>query len=113
MHTDRVSQYELQFALLVPLIASKFNARIVVIHLTALLECLHDCSIRVLNLDNPPIYNNHGAKKPPCNKVISPDEASWPILSAIKTDSISHKQRAQKNLTLNVILCGFSSVMEF
>ena len=58
----RISQYELQFALLVPLIVVKFNARIVVIHLTALLECLHDCSIRVFNLDNPPTYNNHGAK---------------------------------------------------
>ena len=34
----RVSQYELQFTLLVPLIAVKFSARIVVIHLTALLE---------------------------------------------------------------------------
>ena len=32
-----------------------------------------DCSIRVFNLDNPPTYNNNGAKKPPCNKVISPD----------------------------------------
>ena len=59
----RVFQYELQFTLLVPLIAVKFSARIVVIHLTALLE-LHDCSIRVFNLDNPPTYNNHGAKKP-------------------------------------------------
>ena len=58
----RVFQYELQFALLVLLIAVKFSARIVVIHLTALLECLHDCSIRVFNLDNPPTYNNHGAK---------------------------------------------------
>ena len=55
----RVSQYELQFTLLVPLIAVKFSA----IHLTALLEYLHDCSIRVFNLDNPPTYNNHGAKK--------------------------------------------------
>ena len=59
----RVSQYELQFKLLVPLIAVKFSARIVVIHLTVLLEYLHDCSIRVFNLDNPPTYNNHGAKK--------------------------------------------------
>ena len=32
----RVSQYELQFTLLVPLIAVKFSAGIVVIHLTAL-----------------------------------------------------------------------------
>ena len=59
----RISQYELQFTLLVPLIAVKFNAKIVVIHLTALLEYLHDCSIRVFNLDNPPMYNNHRAKK--------------------------------------------------
>ena len=50
----RVSQYELQFTLLVPLIAVKFSARVVVIHLTALLEYLSDCSIRVFNLDNPP-----------------------------------------------------------
>ena len=53
----------LQFTLLVPIIAVKFSARIVVIHLTALLEYLSDCSIRVFNLDNPPTYNNHGAKK--------------------------------------------------
>ena len=33
------------------LIAVKFSARIVVIHLTALLEYLYDCSIRVLNLE--------------------------------------------------------------
>ena len=59
----RVSQYELQFTLLVPLIAVKFSARIVVIHLTALLEYLHDCSIRVINLDNLPTDNNHGVKK--------------------------------------------------
>ena len=59
----RVSQYELQFTLPVHLIAVKFSAKIVVIHLTALLEYLHDCSIRVFNLDNPPMYNNHGAKK--------------------------------------------------
>ena len=26
------------------------------------LEYLHDCSIRVFNLDNLPTYNNHGAK---------------------------------------------------
>ena len=37
----------LDFTLLVPLIAVKFSARIVVIHLTALLEYLRDCSIRV------------------------------------------------------------------
>ena len=66
----RISQYVLQFTLLVPLIAVKFSARIVVIHLTALLEYLSDCSIRVFNLDDPPTYNNHGAKKPPCNEVI-------------------------------------------
>ena len=46
-----------------PLIAVKFSARIGVIHLTSLLEYLHDCSIRVFNLDNPPMYNNHGAKE--------------------------------------------------
>ena len=46
--------------LLVPLIAVKFSARIVVIHLTALLEYLSDYSIRVF--DHPHTYNNHGAK---------------------------------------------------
>ena len=101
----RVSQYELQFTLLVPLIAVKFSARIVVIHLTALLEYLHDCSIRVFNLDNPPTYNNHGSKKPPCNKVINPDQTSWPILSLIKTDPISHKQHTSKkpNFECNLV----------
>ena len=59
----RVSEYELQFTLLVPLIAVKFSARIVVIHLTALLGYLHDCSIRVFDLDNSPMYNNHIAKQ--------------------------------------------------
>ena len=54
--------YNLHYSM-VPLIAFKFSARIVVIHLTALLEYLHDCSIRVFNLDNPPTYNNHGAKQ--------------------------------------------------
>ena len=53
------------------------------IHLTALLEYFRDCSIRLFNLDNPPTYNNHEAKKPPCNKIISPDLAFWPILSLI------------------------------
>ena len=62
-YTLRVSQYELQFTLLVPLVAVKFSARIVNIQLTALLEYLHDCSIRVYNLDNLPTYNNHGVKK--------------------------------------------------
>ena len=37
----------------------------------------------------------------------------WPRLSLIKTNSISHKQRTSKNLTLSVILYGFSSVMAF
>ena len=58
IHTESVP-IELQFTLLVPLIAVKFSARIAVIHLTALLEYLHDCSNRVFNLDNPPTYNNH------------------------------------------------------
>ena len=51
-------------------ITGAFNSNqiIVVIHLTALLEYLCDCSIRVYNHDNPPMYNNHGMKKPPCNK---------------------------------------------
>ena len=63
----------LEFTLLVPLIDDKFSARIVVIHLIALLEYVHECSIRLFNLDNPPMYNNHGAKKPPCNKFFSTD----------------------------------------
>ena len=54
---------KLQFTLPIPFIAVKFSARIVVIYLTALLEYLRDCSIRVFNLNNPSTYNNHGAKK--------------------------------------------------
>ena len=67
----RVSQYELQFTLLVPLIAVKFSARIVVIQLTALLEYLHDCSIRVFNLDSERIIiiiMNNNKKKNNMNK---------------------------------------------
>ena len=110
----RVSQYELQFALLVPLIAVKFSARIVVIQLTALLEYLSDCSIRVFNLDNPPTYNNHGANKTTLQQSYQPRLSFlWPILSLIKTDSISHKQRTSINLTLSAILYGFSSIMAF
>ena len=45
IQTERV----LEFTLLVPLIAIKFSTRIVVMYLTALLEYLHDCSIRVFN----------------------------------------------------------------
>ena len=63
---------ELEFTLLVPLIAVKFSARTVVIHLTALLEYLRDCSIRVFNLSNSPMYNNHEAKKKtPCNALLA------------------------------------------
>ena len=56
-----------------------------------------------------PRTNNHGAKKPPCKS----SEHKLPILSSIKTDSISHKQRTPKNLTMSAILYGFSSVMAF
>ena len=48
---------------LVPLIDVKFSARIVIIHLTALLEYLRGYCIRVFNLGNPPTYNNHRAEK--------------------------------------------------
>ena len=44
------SESLLEFTLLVPLIAVNFSARIAVIHLTALLEYLCNCSIRVFNI---------------------------------------------------------------
>ena len=51
-------------------------------------------------------------KKTTLQQSHQPRLASWPILSLIKTDSISHKQCTPKNLT-EFDLYGFSGIMAF
>ena len=93
-----------------PLIAVKFSARIV-IHLTALLKYLRDCSIRVylIWITHPHTIITE-RKKTTLQQSL---QLRLNLLHLIKTDSISNKQHTPKNQTLSVILYGFSCIMAF